>query len=59
MKRFSTILFYLRNQKGKILLYLIFILLSIVFSLLSLAMLAPFLQLLFGKEAPVRELPEA
>jgi subfamily B ATP-binding cassette protein MsbA len=57
MKRFSTILFYLRNQKGNILLYLIFILLSIVFSLLSLAMLAPFLQLLFGKEAPVRELP--
>jgi subfamily B ATP-binding cassette protein MsbA len=59
MKRFSTILFYLRNQKGKLLLYLIFILLSIIFSLLSLAMLAPFLQLLFGKEAPVRELPEA
>ena len=59
MKRFSTILFYLRNQKGNILLYLIFILLSIIFSLLSLAMLAPFLQLLFGKEALVRELPEA
>lgn len=59
MKRFSTILFYLRNQKGNILLYLIFILLSIIFSLLSLAMLAPFLQLLFGKDAPVRELPEA
>lgn len=59
MKRFSTILFYLRNQKGNILLYLIFILLSIIFSLLSLAMLAPFLQLLFGKDAPVRELPDA
>ncbi|WP_127129211.1 ABC transporter ATP-binding protein [Pseudoflavitalea rhizosphaerae] len=59
MKRFSTILFYLRNQKGNLLLYLICILLSIVFSLLSLAMLAPFLQLLFGKEALVRELPEA
>lgn len=59
MKRFSTILFYLRNQKGNILLYLIFILLSIVFSLLSLAMLAPFLQLLFGQEAGVHTLPEA
>lgn len=59
MKRFSTILFYLRDQKGKILLYLIFILLSIIFSLLSLAMLAPFLQLLFGQEEGVRSLPAA
>ena len=59
MKRFSTILFYLRNQKGKILLYLIFILLSIIFSLVSLAMLAPFLQLLFGQEEGVRSLPAA
>lgn len=48
MKRFSIILYYLRNQKGQILLYLLFILLSIVFSLVSLGMLAPFLQLLFG-----------
>lgn len=59
MKRFSTILFYLRDQKGNILLYLIFILLSIIFSLVSLAMLAPFLQLLFGQEEGVRVLPEA
>ncbi|MBO9632928.1 MAG: ABC transporter ATP-binding protein [Chitinophagaceae bacterium] len=59
MKRFSTILFYLRDQKGNILLYLIFILLSIIFSLVSLAMLAPFLQLLFGQEEGVRSLPEA
>ncbi|HVK46968.1 MAG TPA: hypothetical protein VM488_03980, partial [Pseudobacter sp.] len=59
MKRFSTILFYLRDQKGKILLYLIFILLSIIFSLVSLAMLAPFLQLLFGQEEGVRSLPAA
>ena len=50
MKRFSIILYYLRDQKGQILLYLLFILLSIVFSLLSLALLAPFLQLLFGLE---------
>lgn len=49
MKRFSTILFYLRDQKGQILLYLLFILLSIIFSLISLTMLAPFLQLLFAK----------
>lgn len=50
MKRFSTIFGYLRDQKGKIALYILFNLLSIIFSLVSLAMLAPFLQLLFGKE---------
>ncbi|HTQ28480.1 MAG TPA: ABC transporter ATP-binding protein, partial [Puia sp.] len=50
MKRFSTILGYLRDQKRSILLYFVFNLLSILFSLVSLAMLAPFLQLLFGKE---------
>jgi ATP-binding cassette, subfamily B, bacterial MsbA len=50
MKRFSRILFYLRNQKRNIVLYLFFNLFSILFSLVSLAMLAPFLQLLFNKE---------
>jgi ATP-binding cassette, subfamily B, bacterial MsbA len=50
MKRFSRILFYLRDQKRNIALYFLFNLLSVVFSLVSLAMLAPFLQLLFGKD---------
>ncbi|MBS1598233.1 MAG: ABC transporter ATP-binding protein [Bacteroidetes bacterium] len=50
MKRFSIILRYLRDQKQNIVFYFIFNLLSILFSLVSLAMLAPFLQLLFGKE---------
>lgn len=50
MKRFSTILKYLSDQKGNIALYVLFNLLSVVFSLFSLIMLAPFLQLLFGKE---------
>src|SRR5215467_2157097 len=50
MKRFSIILKYLRDQKRNIVSYFIFNLLSILFSLVSLAMLAPFLQLLFGKE---------
>src|SRR5271170_6010850 len=50
MKSFSTILKYLSDQKQNIFLYFAFNLLSILFSLLSLAMLAPFLQLLFGKE---------
>lgn len=50
MKRFSTILGYLKDKKGNIALYVLFNLLSIIFSVISLAMLAPFLQLLFGKE---------
>lgn len=50
MKRFSTILKYLKDQKGKIALYILFNLLSVIFSLFSLGMLAPFLQLLFHKE---------
>ncbi len=57
MKRFSTILKYLRDQKGNIALYMLFNLLSVVFSLFSLAMLAPFLQLLFGKEQLVEAEP--
>lgn len=59
MKRFSTILKYLRDQKGNIALYMLFNLLSVVFSLFSLAMLAPFLQLLFGKEQLVEAAPAA
>src|SRR5688572_8488317 len=58
MKRFATILRYLRNQKGNIALYVLFNLLSILFSLVSLAMLAPFLQLLFGKEQLVEAQPD-
>lgn len=50
MKRFSTILKYLKDQKGSIALYVLFNLLSVIFSLFSLAMLGPFLQLLFYKE---------
>lgn len=50
MKRFSTILRYLKDKKANIGLYFLFNLLSIVFSLVSLAMLAPFLQLLFAKD---------
>jgi ATP-binding cassette, subfamily B, bacterial MsbA len=53
MKRFSRIFFYLRNQKGRIVGYLVFNLLSIIFSLVSLTMLAPFLNLLFNKEKPL------
>lgn len=58
MKRFSRIFFYLRDQKANIVLYFLFNLLSIVFSLVSLGMLGPFLYLLFGKEKPVSIRPE-
>jgi ATP-binding cassette, subfamily B, bacterial MsbA len=59
MKRFSRILFYLGDQKKNIVLYFLSNLLSIIFSLVSLAMLAPFLQLLFGKEKLVDVAPPA
>lgn len=47
MKRFSLVLKYLRDQKGNVVLYSVFMLLSIVFGLISFAMIAPFLQMLF------------
>jgi len=58
MKRFSTILKHLTDQKGNIALYVLCNLLSVVFSLFSLAMLAPFLQLLFRKEELLDSQPE-
>ncbi len=57
MKRFSTILFYLRDQKRDIVLYFIFNLLSILFSLISFASVAPFLDLLFGRQKPITVKP--
>src|SRR5688572_28216589 len=50
MKQFQRIFKYLRDYKGKIVLYFLCILLSIVFSMVSLAMLAPFLKLLFNPD---------
>lgn len=57
MKRFERILFYLRSQRKNIVLYVVFNLLSIVFSLISLVMLAPFLGLLFAKEKLITNKP--
>lgn len=57
MKRFERILFYLRSQRKNIVLYVVFNLLSIVFSLISLVMLAPFLGLLFAKEKLITSKP--
>ncbi len=58
MKQFKRIFKYLAGYKGNIGSYLLFIVLSIVFSMVSLAMLAPFLQLLFGIEKLTLDKPE-
>jgi subfamily B ATP-binding cassette protein MsbA len=57
MKRFSTILKYLSDQKRYVVLYFVVNLLSVLFSLVSLTMLVPFLQLLFGKEKMAEKMP--
>ena len=52
MKKYSRIFRYLGHYKGKALLYFFFILLSIVFSIVSVGMLMPFLQLIFSDPRP-------
>lgn len=51
MKRYSRIFFYLGHYKGEIFLYFLFIVLSIVFSIVSIGMLMPFLELIFNGES--------
>lgn len=53
MNRFSTILRHLKDQRKNMLLYFIFILFAIIFSLVSLAGIAPFLQMLFTQNPPL------
>jgi subfamily B ATP-binding cassette protein MsbA len=50
MKKYTRLLKYLRFYKGNIVLYFIFTVLSIVFSLISLATLPIFLRLIFGQD---------
>ncbi len=52
MKQYSRIFGYLGAYKGKIVLYFLFTLLSIVFSIVSIGMLMPFLQLIFTNPRP-------
>ncbi|HEX3933415.1 MAG TPA: ABC transporter ATP-binding protein [Puia sp.] len=52
MKKFSVILQYLSRYKGKIVLYMIFNILSIVFGLISLGMLSPFISILLSGGKP-------
>lgn len=51
MNKYSRIFNYLKNYKGKIALYFLCIILSIVFSIFSLGMLSPFFDLIFNKDA--------
>jgi len=55
MKKFSVIFQYLSRYKGKLVVYMIFNILSIIFGLISLGMLSPFLDLLFGASAPATQ----
>src|ERR1700755_526846 len=48
MKKYSRIFSYLKNYTGKIFLYFLFTILSIVFSIVSIGMLMPFLELIFN-----------
>lgn len=50
MKQYNRIFSYLKVYKSKIALYFLFIVLSIVFSIVSVGMLMPFLQLIFTGE---------
>lgn len=52
MKKFSVILQYLSRYRGKIVLYMIFNILSIVFGVVSVGMLSPFLAILFSTNKP-------
>lgn len=58
MKQFQRIFKYLAGYSSNIGLYFLFIVLSIVFSMVSLAMLAPFLQLLFNQTELILTKPE-
>lgn len=58
MKNLLRILHYVRRYSGYAFLNLVFNLLTVVFSLFSVVMIIPFLQLLFGKISAVTTVPE-
>lgn len=59
MKKYSRIFNYLSAYKGQIVLYFLFIVLSIIFSIVSLGMLMPFLELIFkGDQSGIGGLTE-
>src|SRR5215217_1164509 len=48
MKKYGRIFKYLNAYRGGILLYILFIILSILFSIISIGMLMPFFELIFN-----------
>lgn len=54
MKQYARIFEYLKTYKGKVVLYFLFTLLSILFSIISIGMLMPFLQLIFTGEGTLK-----
>jgi len=48
MKKYSRVFKYIKQYKGEAFLYILFIVLSIIFSLASLGMLFPFLEMIFN-----------
>lgn len=52
MNKYSRIFKYVGQYKSQVVLYFVFIILSIVFSIVSLGMLMPFLDLIFKGEGP-------
>lgn len=56
MRKYSRIFKYLRYYKGKIILYFLFIFLSVIFSIVSVGMLMPFLDLIFKGRTGASEL---
>ena len=52
MKKYSRIFGYLGSYKSGIVLYFLFIILSVVFSIVSVGMLMPFLELIFNDPRP-------
>ena len=57
MKKFSVIFQYLARYKGKLVVYMVFNVLSIIFGLISLGMLSPFLDILF-KDGAAAQTPK-
>ena len=57
MKKLSRLINYLKDYKGKIGLYFLFNLLSILFGLLSFSLVAPILNVLFDKSPVAKPLP--
>src|ERR1051326_6083780 len=57
MKKYSRLFKYLSPLKGRIALYTLFTILSVAFSIVSLGMLIPFLDLIFHPEKKVYQLP--